>query len=66
MCFSCTELNCTAGSNGLTCAALALHGPHKVVGPLLAVQGLQQVKNILIKHEMDKVEGPCMDTKDEF
>lgn len=47
----------TAGA--LTCAALAFHGPHEVVGPLLAVQGLQQVKYIVVKHEMDQVEGAC-------
>ena len=55
----------TTGSS-LTCAALALHGPHEVVGPLLAVQGLQQVKHIIIKHEMDQVEGACVDTQDDF
>lgn len=47
----------TAGA--LTCAALAFHGPHEVVGSLLAVQGLQQVKHIVVKHEMDQVEGAC-------
>lgn len=49
----------TSGGSGLTCAALALHGSHKVIGPLLAVQGFQQVKHIIIKHKMDQVEGPC-------
>lgn len=62
---ACLQLHCTAGRS-LTCAALALHGPHQVVGPLLAVQGLQQVKHIIIKHEMDQVEGACVDTQDEF
>lgn len=49
----------------LTCAALPFHGPHQVIGPLLAVQGLQQVKHIIIKHQMDQVEGPCKNTQDE-
>ena len=50
-------------SCGLTCAAFTFHGPHEVVGPLLAVQRLQQIKNIIIKHEMDQVEGPCRHTE---
>lgn len=54
--------------SGLTCAAVSLHGPHEVVGSLLAVQGLQQVKHIVIKHEVDQVEGACRQTdrQDEF
>ena len=48
--------------SGLTCAALTLHGPHEVVGSLLAVQRLQQVKNIIIKHEVDQVEGAWTQT----
>lgn len=47
-----------AVGGGLTCAGLPLHGPHQVVGPLLAVQRLQQVKHIIVKHEVDQVEGP--------
>ena len=48
--------------SALTCAAVSLHGPHEVVGSLLAVQGLQQVKHIVIKHEVDQVEGACRRT----
>lgn len=46
--------------SSLTCAALSLHGPHEVVGSLLTVQWLQQVEHIIIKHEVDQVEGPCV------
>lgn len=45
---------------GFTCAALPLHGPQEVIGSLLAVQGFQQVKHIVIKHQVDQVEGSCM------
>lgn len=41
----------------LTRAAVPLHRPHEVVGSLLAVQRLQQVKNVVVKHEVDQVEG---------
>jgi len=54
----------TPGSS-LTCAALSLHCLHEVVGSLLAVQGLQQVENIIIKHEVDQVEGPCVRRRQE-
>lgn len=47
---------------GLTCAALPFHGPHQVVGSLLTVQRLQQVEHVVVKHEVDQVEGPCVPT----
>lgn len=52
----------TVGGGRLTCAALPFHCPHQVVGSLLTVQRLQQVKHIIVKHEVDQVERSCVQT----
>lgn len=52
----------SGSGGGLTCAALPLHGPHQVVGSLLTVQRLQQVEHVVVKHEVDQVEGACVET----